>query len=88
MLLYLKIIIIYMLKIVVSPLFSSVLDYCNVFNYIIINPYNPSINDMNILKNSDLLILAYGYKEKLKYNYNGKIIEFKSTTFDDLISNI
>lgn len=76
------------IKITVSPLCSSILDFCDIKDYITVNPYKPSDVDKKLIQKSNVLILIYGYKKNVFSYFNGTIIEFKTTTIDDLISNL
>lgn len=76
------------IKISVSPLCAKVLDFFDINNYSIINPYNLSLENKKLIHDSNLLILVRGYKKKVLPFFYGEIIEFKTVTIDDLIYDI
>jgi segregation and condensation protein B len=44
-------------------------------NYIAVNPYRPSAEDLERLKEIDLLVLAPGNEKKVKEHYSGQMLE-------------
>ena len=72
------------INIFVSPLCAKVLDFFDINNYSIINPYNLSYDNKKLIHGSNLLILIRGYKKRVLPFFFGEIIEFRTTTIDDL----
>lgn len=85
----------------VTPLYESVLKMCGISEYEVVNPYEPDVEDLEILKDTDILILSKGYENKINEildihdssdennkTYEFMIIEMSATTFSDLENNI
>ena len=78
-------------RLAVTEMYESLMRMCGITNYKIVNPYNPSETDLEIMGNTDVLILAKGYEEQVRKTdvaYGGQILEMSSTTFGDLIEDI
>lgn len=78
-------------KLAVTEMYESLMRMCGITNYKVVNPYQPSENDLQILGETDILIMAAGYADKLKDlnpPYGGTVLEMSSTTFSDLINDI
>ena len=78
-------------KISVTPMYESLVRMCGMTDYKVVNPYESTENDLQILEETDILIMAKGYAEKLKTQsspYGGQILEMSSTTFSDLIYDL
>ncbi|MDV0446882.1 Segregation and condensation protein B [Methanosarcinaceae archaeon Ag5] len=78
-------------RVVVTEMYESLARMCGMTNYKVANPYNPSDDDKKIIAESNILILAKGYADKvLAQNpaFSGQMIEVSSTTFGDLIDDI
>lgn len=78
-------------RLAVTEMYESLMRMCGITNYKVVNPYQPNENDLKILEETDILILAKGYADSLKENgppYAGKILEMSSTTFTDLREDI
>ena len=78
-------------RLAVTEMYESLMRMCGITNYKIVNPYHPSETDLEIMGNTDVLILAKGYEEQVRKTdvaYGGQILEMSSTTFGDLIDDI
>ncbi|WNY23287.1 Segregation and condensation protein B [Methanimicrococcus hongohii] len=78
-------------RLAVTEMYESVMRMCGITNYKVVNPYQPSENDLKILEETDILIMAKGYADKLQDlnpPYGGTVLEMSSTTFSDLIEDI
>jgi segregation and condensation protein B len=78
-------------RLAVTEMYESLMRMCGITNYKIVNPYQPSETDLEILENTDILIMAKGYEEQVRkadLSYSGQILEMSSTTFGDLIEDI
>ncbi|MDR0767774.1 MAG: SMC-Scp complex subunit ScpB [Methanosarcinales archaeon] len=78
-------------RMAVTEMYESVMRMCGITNYKVVNPYQPSENDLQILEETDVLIIAKGYADRLQTldpPYGGTVLEMSSTTFSDLIDNI
>lgn len=58
----------------VSPMYES-LALRLALDYIVVNPYKPEADDLERLKEIDLLVLAPGYAERVRQNYSGQMLE-------------
>jgi len=67
----------------VSPMYESLARRL-ALDYIVVNPYRPSEEDIARLKEIDLLILAPGYAERVKENYSGRMMEAGVRTLSQL----
>jgi segregation and condensation protein B len=67
----------------VSPMYES-LALRLALDYIVVNPYRPAEEDLDRLKEIDLLILAPGYAERVKDNYSGRMLEAGVRTLSQL----
>ena len=78
-------------RLAVTPMYESLMRMCGITNYKVVNPYSPAEEDLKILEDTDILILAKGYADRpaaLTPPYGGRILEMSSTTFGDLIDDI
>ncbi|MDY0266612.1 MAG: SMC-Scp complex subunit ScpB [Methanimicrococcus sp.] len=78
-------------KLAVTEMYESLMRMCGITNYKVVNPYQPDENDLLILEETDILVMAKGYAEKLRAlnpPYGGTVLEMSSTTFGDLIEDI
>jgi segregation and condensation protein B len=78
-------------RLAVTEMYESLMRMCGITNYKVVNPYQPTENDLNILEETDILIMAKGYADKFKEEdspYGGVVLEVSSTTFGDLIEDI
>ncbi|MBZ3935031.1 SMC-Scp complex subunit ScpB [Methanimicrococcus blatticola] len=78
-------------RLAVTEMYESLMRMCGITNYKVVNPYQPSENDLQILEETDVLVMAKGYADKLRENnppYGGTVLEMSSTTFSDLIEDI
>ncbi|MDL2260989.1 SMC-Scp complex subunit ScpB [Methanimicrococcus sp. OttesenSCG-928-J09] len=78
-------------KLAVTEMYESLMRMCGITNYKVVNPYNPDENDLKILEETDILIMAKGYADKLQTlnpPYGGAVLEMSSTTFGDLMDDI
>jgi segregation and condensation protein B len=53
-------------------------------DYIIVTPYKPEAEDLERLKEIELLVLAPGYAERIKQHYSGQILEAGVRTLSQL----
>jgi len=67
----------------VSPMYES-LALRLALDYIVVNPYKPEAEDLERLKEIELLVLAPGYAERVKQNYRGQILEAGVRTLSQL----
>ena len=67
----------------VSPMFES-LALRLALDYIVVNPYKPEAEDLERLKEIDLLVLAPGYAERAKEHYSGQMLEAGVATLSQL----
>lgn len=67
----------------VSPMFES-LALRLALDYIVVNPYKPGAEDLERLKEIDLLVLAPGYAERAKGHYTGQMLEAGVATLSRL----
>jgi len=44
-------------------------------DYIVVNPYKPEADDLERLKEIELLVLAPGYAERVRQHYSGQMLE-------------
>ena len=58
----------------VTPMFES-LALRLALNYIVVNPYKPQAEDLEHLKEIDLLVLVPGYTERVRQHYTGQMLE-------------
>jgi len=78
-------------KLAVTEMYESLMRMCGITNYKVVNPYSPAEEDLKILEDTDILVLAKGYADRLlELNppYGGRVLEMSSTTFGDLIDDI
>jgi segregation and condensation protein B len=67
----------------VSPMFES-LALRLALDYIVVNPYKPEAEDLERLKEIELLVLAPGYAERVKQHYSGQMLETGVATLSQL----
>jgi len=67
----------------VSPMYES-LALRLALDYIVVNPYKPEAEDLERLKEIDLLVLAPGYAERVRQNYSGQMLEAGVRTLTSL----
>ena len=67
----------------VSPMYES-LALRLALDYIVVNPYKPEAEDLERLKEIDLLVLAPGYAERAKGHYTGQMLEAGVATLSRL----
>ena len=67
----------------VSPMFES-LALRLALDYIVVNPYKPEAEDLERLREIDLLVLAPGYAERAKEHYSGQMLEAGVATLSQL----
>jgi len=68
-----------------TPMYASLAKLCGIKEFKVVNAYNPSEEELDVLDTVYKLIISKGYKEKVSTHYAGEIIEAGSTTFDDVI---
>ncbi|MBO4302700.1 SMC-Scp complex subunit ScpB [Methanosarcinaceae archaeon] len=52
-------------RIAVSPLYESLMKMCGITDYEVVNPYDPSDQDIEVLRRTDILIMTKGYSDRL-----------------------
>jgi len=67
----------------VSPMYES-LALRLALDYIVVNPYKPEAEDLERLKEIELLVLAPGYAERVKQHYSGQMLEAGVATLSQL----
>jgi len=67
----------------VSPMYESLALRLGL-DYIVVNPYKPEPEDLERLKEIELLVLAPGYKERVKEHYSGELLEASVRTLSQL----
>ena len=67
----------------VSPMYES-LALRLALDYIVVNPYKPETEDLERLKEIELLVLAPGYIERVKQHYSGQMLEAGVATLSQL----
>ena len=67
----------------VSPMYES-LALRLALDYIVVNPYKPEAEDLERLKEIELLVLAPGYAERVKQRYSGQMLEASVRTLSQL----
>lgn len=67
----------------VSPMFES-LALRLALDYIVVNPYRPEAEDLERLKEIELLVLAPGYADRVKQHYSGQFLEAGVATLSQL----
>ncbi|MFA6372884.1 MAG: SMC-Scp complex subunit ScpB [Methanothrix sp.] len=67
----------------VSPMYES-LALRLALDYIVVNPYKPDAEDLERLKEIELLVLAPGYAERVKQHYSGLMLEAGVRTLSQL----
>jgi len=67
----------------VSPMFES-LALRLALDYIVVNPYKPEAEDLERLKEIELLVLSPGYEKKVKEHYSGQMLEASVRTLSQL----
>jgi segregation and condensation protein B len=58
----------------VSPMYES-LALRLALDYIVVNPYKPEADDLERLKEIELLVLAPGYAKRVRQHYSGQMLE-------------
>lgn len=71
----------------VTPMYESLAKRMGL-DFVVVNPYKPYRNDLETLKQIDLLVMAPGYQDRVKELYSGKIIEAPVRTFYRLKESI
>jgi segregation and condensation protein B len=67
----------------VSPMYESLAMRLGL-DFITVNPYKPMPEDLERLKEIELLVLAPGYREKAKEHYSGEMLETSVRTLSQL----
>jgi len=67
----------------VTPMFES-LALRLALDYIVVNPYKPEAEDLEKLKEIELLVLSPGYTERVKLHYSGLMLEASVRTLSQL----
>lgn len=67
----------------VTPMYES-LALRLALDYIVVNPYKPEADDLERLKEIDLLVLAPGYAERVRQHYSGQMLEAGVRTLTQL----
>ena len=53
-------------------------------DYVVVNPYKPEAEDMELLKDLQILVAAPGYVVRIREHYSGELIEADVRTFSQL----
>ena len=72
----------------VTPMYESLMALCGIEEYELVNPYNPTDEQRDSTMDLGVLVISRGYKEKLGEYFDGRIIEVRATTFEDLANSI
>lgn len=72
----------------VTPMYESLMGLCGISEYEVINPYNPTDEENDRIQDLGVIVLSKGYEEKVSKYFDGRIIEVRATTFEDLINSI
>lgn len=67
----------------VTPMFES-LALRLALEHLVVNPYRPEEEDLERLKEIDLLVLSPGYSERVRRHYSGEILEAQVRTLSQL----
>jgi len=67
----------------VTPMFES-LALRLALDYIVVNPYKPDAEDLEKLKEIELLVLSPGYTDRVKQHYSGLMLEAGARTLSQL----
>ncbi|KUK43961.1 MAG: SMC-Scp complex subunit ScpB [Methanothrix sp.] len=71
----------------VTPMYRSLAERMGL-DFIVVNPYNPYKNDIQLMKRLDLLVIAPGYQERAREHFSGELIEASIRTFSQLKESI
>jgi segregation and condensation protein B len=72
----------------VTPMYESLMGMCGIKDYLVINAYSPSKEEISRLLEVDVLVITAGYLEEVRQHCDGEILEMHSTTFEDLIEAV
>lgn len=72
----------------VTPMCKSLLDMCGIKDYLVVNAYSPSKEEVSRLLEVDVLIISAGYADTVRQYCDGEVLEVHSTTFEDLIEAV
>ncbi|MCK5216513.1 MAG: SMC-Scp complex subunit ScpB [Methanosarcinales archaeon] len=67
--------------------YLSLIFLLGIENFKVVEPYNPTDNDIERIKTMGKLVISNGYGEKVAQHFNGEIIEIQAVTFDDLLAS-
>lgn len=70
--------------IAVTPMYESLMTMCGIKEYIVVNAYSLSKEEISHLLDVDVLVVSAGYIDTLRQYFDGEILEIHSTTFEDL----
>ncbi|MHC1632047.1 MAG: hypothetical protein ACXQT4_07185 [Methanotrichaceae archaeon] len=71
----------------VTPMYESLAKKMKL-KFVVVNPYHPDKDDVKMLKQLDLLVIAPGYEERVRDNYSGELIEAGVRTFSQLKESV
>jgi segregation and condensation protein B len=74
--------------IALTPMCESLMNMCGIKEYLVVNAYSPSKEEISRLLETDVLIISAGYSETVRQYCDGEILEVHSTTFEDLIEAV
>jgi hypothetical protein len=74
-------------RIGVTPMYGSLLRRCGI-PHVVVGAYNPSVEDLDLFGDIQVLVISKGYTDKVRGNFSGEIIEIASATFDDLLESV
>ncbi len=72
----------------VTPMYESLMGLCGISEYELINPYNPTDEENDRIQDLGVIVLSKGYEERVSKYFDGRIIEVRATTFEDLANSI
>lgn len=68
--------------------YLSLMYMLGIEDFKVVEPYNPTQDDVQRLKSIGKLVIAKGYGERAAEYFNGEIIEVRAVTFDDLLETL
>ncbi|MDQ1251586.1 MAG: segregation and condensation protein [Euryarchaeota archaeon] len=68
----------------VTPMCESLLSMCGIKDYLVVNAYSPSKEEVSRLLEVDVLVISAGYIDTVRQYCDGEILEVHSTTFEDI----
>jgi segregation and condensation protein B len=72
----------------VTPMYESLMGMCGIKEYLVVNAYSPSKEEVSRLLEIDVLVISAGYVDTVRQYCDGEILEVHSTTFEDLVEAV